>query len=100
VNAHSAPCLDLELICGVPGLQGADRFLLVLHKCYLVNVILVYKTSFVELCDSSKILESKKWISVGFYRIWSVFSKTDGIGLRRFFSVRRLFKHWVEDVEE
>jgi hypothetical protein len=27
VNAHSAPCLDLELVCGVPGLQGADSTL-------------------------------------------------------------------------
>jgi hypothetical protein len=24
VDARPAPCLDLELVCGVPGLQGAD----------------------------------------------------------------------------
>jgi hypothetical protein len=25
VDAHTAPCLDLDLVCRVPGLQGADR---------------------------------------------------------------------------
>jgi hypothetical protein len=25
VDARLAPCLDLELVCGVPGLQGTDR---------------------------------------------------------------------------
>jgi hypothetical protein len=25
VDACPAPCLDLEFVCGVPGLQGADR---------------------------------------------------------------------------
>jgi hypothetical protein len=25
VDACPAPCLDLELVCGVPDLQGADR---------------------------------------------------------------------------
>jgi hypothetical protein len=25
VDARSAPCLDLELVCGVPDLQGADK---------------------------------------------------------------------------
>jgi hypothetical protein len=29
-----------------------------------------------------------------FYRIQPVFSKTNGIGGRQFFSVRRFFKHW------
>jgi hypothetical protein len=24
VDAHPAPCIDLELVCGVPGLQGTD----------------------------------------------------------------------------
>jgi hypothetical protein len=25
VNARPAPCLDLELVCGVPGLQGTNK---------------------------------------------------------------------------
>jgi hypothetical protein len=26
MDAHSTPCLDIELICGVPGLQSADNW--------------------------------------------------------------------------
>jgi predicted DsbA family dithiol-disulfide isomerase len=32
VDARTVPCLDLELVCGVPGLQGADNYYYILDS--------------------------------------------------------------------
>jgi hypothetical protein len=39
MDVHSAPCIDLELVCGVPGLHGVDSIVLLSAETALCIVL-------------------------------------------------------------